>query len=76
MNEIQSGALVLVIIGLCQALKVAGVKSRWIPLISIVLGILGAIFLGGTSWLVALSGILSALVSSGIWSGVKATIGK
>lgn len=74
MNEVQIGLLVVVIIGLCQAIKYAGVNTRWIPLIAIILGLAGSIFLGGANWLTILAGLVSAFTASGIFSGFKKTV--
>lgn len=74
MNEVQIGFLVIVILGLCEAVKYAGLNTRWIPLIAIILGIIGAFFLGGANWLSMLAGLVSAFTASGIFSGFKKTI--
>jgi len=66
--------LVLIIVALCQAIKYAGVQSRWIPVISILLGLIGSIVLGGASWLEMATGIISGLTASGLYSGYKKTI--
>jgi len=74
MNELQVGSMIVIIIAVCQALKYAGVATRWIPIIAIVLGVAGALFLGGVSWISALAGIITALISSGLFSGFKKTV--
>jgi hypothetical protein len=66
--------LVLIIVALCQALKYAGVNTRWIPIISILLGLIGSIILGGPSWMEMATGIISGLTASGLYSGYKKTI--
>jgi hypothetical protein len=66
--------LVLIIVALCQGIKYAGVPTKWIPIISILLGILGSIVLGGTSWVEMSAGIISGLTASGLYSGYKKTI--
>ena len=66
--------IVPVIIGLSEVIKKAGLESRYIPLLSIVLGLCFAFWIGGTSaWL---DGIMVGLMSCGLFSSVKATLGK
>ena len=74
MNEIQVGLLVVVIIGLCQAVKYAGLNTRWIPLLAIILGLAGSLYVGGVNWLSILAGLMTAFTASGIFSGFKKTI--
>lgn len=73
-SNLELGALVVIIIAVCEAIKRAGVSTRYIPVIAIVLGIAGALYFGGTSWLMVGAGIFTALGSSGLYSGFKRTI--
>jgi len=66
--------LVLIIVALCEAAKYAGVNTRWIPIISILLGLIGSVVLGGTSWIEMSAGIISGLSASGLFSAYKKTI--
>jgi hypothetical protein len=66
--------LVPVIVGLTQVAKVSGLKSKWAPLLSIVLGMLGAFVLAGFSGGTALGGIVAGLTACGLWSGTKTTL--
>lgn len=66
--------LVLVIVAVCQGVKYAGVSSRYIPILAIVLGIAGAVYLAGADWLEVASGVIAGLTSSGLYSGLKKTI--
>jgi len=67
-------ACVPVVVGLVSALKKAGLKTAWAPVVSIVFG-LGAAFLFETELsLRILGGVIVGLTSSGLYSGVKATI--
>ena len=74
MTLTNTAGLVLIIVALCQALKYAGVASRWIPVISILLGLIGSLVLGGASWIEMATGIISGLTASGLYSGYKKTI--
>ena len=75
MNESQMiAALVVVIIGICQAVKYAGIKTRWIPLLAIILGIAGSLYIGGVNWISVLAGIVTAFIASGAFSAFKRTI--
>ncbi len=73
--EITSTFLVLipVILGIVQSFKMVGLKSKWAPLVSIVLGVLGAFVLGGFTGAAVLGGIVAGLSSSGLYSGARAT---
>ena len=69
--------LVPVVLGVVQVFKIAGMTSRWAPLVSLVLGVAGAVFLiGGLDKVSALQGIIAGLSASGLWSGVKASFFK
>ncbi len=61
----------VIVLGVCQMLKVGGVKSKYIPICGLVVGIL-------CSWIVPdlniLGGILGAFSAMGIYSGVKSTL--
>lgn len=73
-NNFELGALVVVIIGLTEAIKKVGVSSRYIPLVAVVLGIGGALYFGGVNWLSVAAGVFTALASSGLFSGFKRTV--
>ena len=65
-----------VIVALVSAAKMAGLKSRFAPLLSIGLGIVLFYFLGdnvdaGTR---LFTGLIAGLSASGLYSGTKATI--
>ena len=74
MNETIIGLSVLVIMGICQAIKYAGVNTRWIPIIAIVLGMGGAVYFGGVNWLSLAAGIIAGLSASGLYSGLYKAI--
>lgn len=62
--------------GLVEVVKRAGVNQRLLPLLSVLFGI-GTTFLLNPSNSLNLSllgGVLTGLVASGIWSGVKHTL--
>jgi hypothetical protein len=65
----------LLIIGLTQALK-GIITKRYIPIMALTVGaVLGSLALGFTANGV-ITGIISALVSMGMWSGTKTVITK
>lgn len=67
--------LVPVVLGVTQVFKTVGLPSRFAPLVSLVLGVLGASLLGsGFSGSDIIQGIVAGLSASGLWSGVKATV--
>ena len=70
----ETSLVVAVIIGIVQAFKMAGVNSRYAPIISLVLGIL---FFGVTKGITPESlfdGIIAGLSASGLFSGLKTQI--
>ena len=67
--------LVPIVVGFVQVLKVSGVPSRWAPLLSVVLGVLGAtVLIGGALRADILQGLMVGLTASGVFSGVKALL--
>lgn len=74
MEQTILSAVLVVIIGICQTLKVYGVSSRFIPAAAIFLGITISFLAGGADWTNLFSGVLMGLSSAGLFSGVKATI--
>ena len=72
--SIQFLILVPVVLGVVEAIKVAGLTSRWAPIVSVLLGIAGAMLLvGSLDKASILQGIIAGLTASGLWSGVKKT---
>ena len=60
------------VVALVEVSKRAGVSSRYAPLMSIFLGVLGVwAYTGQTEWL---SGIVLGLSAAGLYSGVKTTV--
>lgn len=74
MEDLQLVSLVAIIIALCEAIKRAGLSTRWIPLIAVVLGITGAVYFWGSSWMIAGAGIITSLVAQGLYSSFKKTV--
>jgi hypothetical protein len=68
--------LVPVILGVVEAIKKAGMRSRFAPILSVVLGIAGAFWMTWFEFgsMDMFQGIIAGLVASGLWSGVKKTI--
>ena len=74
MADLQLASLIVIIIAVCEAIKRMGVSTRYIPIIAIVLGIAGAFYFDGVSWITTGAGILTALISQGLFSGFKKTV--
>ncbi len=70
----QIGALVTVIIGLCEALKYAIGDSRWIPLLAVLLGIAGSFFFDGVNFLSTSAGVIIGLSTTGGYQVIKTSI--
>lgn len=73
-SNIEVGYIVIITMALCQALKYAGVKGRWIPLIGVVIAIVLSFIFGGVDGLGVSAGVLLGLGTSGLYDLVKKTI--
>jgi len=71
------GLLIGVTMGIVECIKRLGLNARYLPLISLVIGV-GIVSLGmqEVSLQSALNGIVVGLTASGLFSGGKALIGK
>lgn len=67
------GLMIVIIMSLCQSLKVAGLGGRWIPLVGVILGIVGGIYFGGTNYLEIIAGVLIGLSTGGLYDLVRKT---
>lgn len=66
--------LVPLVVGLVQVAKVAGLSSKYAPLVSVLLGVATATILSGVSAIAILGGVVLGLSASGLFSGVKSTV--
>jgi hypothetical protein len=64
--------LVPVVIGLVQALKKAGLNTRYAPLVAMIFGVLGTWVLNDFAIIDTIQGLVVGLTASGLWSGTKA----
>ena len=77
MNELQISAVIVLVLVLCQGIKMAGLNSRYIPLLAALLGIAGAVAFSGGNWLLSAYGIILGLSTSGLYDlGKKTILGK
>jgi hypothetical protein len=60
------------VLGLTQAVKIAGLNSRFIPLSAVLLGVILSYMVADTS---VIGGIVAGLTACGLYSGVKSTVG-
>jgi len=79
---LETTVLTALVIGLTEVVKRIGVNSKFLPLVAIVLGVglsFGLKFLDVKTVngaVETVNGLIAGLMSMGIWSGVKATLGK
>ena len=66
--------LVGVIVVVCEAVKRAGLNSRYIPLLSLLLGIGGSLYFNGSDFLAVLNGVLVGLATTLGYREVKDSI--
>lgn len=74
MEDSLLGALVVVIIAVCEVAKRAGLSTRYVPALAVVLGLLGSFYFSGVSWVTTGAGVIVSLISAGLYSGVKKTV--
>lgn len=76
LTVLQGGFAVAVVVGVVEVIKrAAGLAKRYVPLASLVVGIAICGVIVGFNLTGVLTGIVVGLASSGLWSGVKATVG-
>lgn len=74
--SVQFLVLVPVVLGVVQVIKKTGLSTRWSPLLSLVLGVVGALAIAkGYSADAVIQGLIAGLSAAGLWSGTKATLG-
>lgn len=71
MFTITSAVMVVVILALCQAIKIAGINGKYIPIFAIILGIIGGVFI--LKDLNLISAIVAGLSAVGLWEVGKNT---
>lgn len=70
----QIGAIVIIVLAVCEGLKRAGVPARYIPLVSTLAGIAAALPFGGVNFLSVASGVILGLATTGGYRVVKTSI--
>ena len=73
METIEFAYVVALVMGLSEVLKIAGVYTKYIPLIGVLIGIGSSFIIPGISLFL---GIMGALSANGFYSGSKATLKK
>lgn len=72
---ITSTISVAILIGICEAIKRATeLKTKYIPTVAIILGIIYSLSLNGVDAINIWEGVVTGLVSVGLFSGVRSTI--
>ena len=67
--------LVPIVIGLVEAVKRAGMPSRYAPVLALFFGVSGAYLItGALSGVEVIQGVIAGLSAVGLWSGVKSSI--
>ena len=73
MENLPVGEVVIIVLGLVQALKIGGIESRYLPLCGLVVGVLASFFVPSVT---LTQGIVGAIGAMGLYSGVKTTLTK
>lgn len=76
METLLPPATLAAIIGLTQVLKMSGIPKTWIPITTLALGVCAIYLTEGVTGTTTILGIMVGLMSMGLWSGTKTTIGK
>lgn len=67
--------LVPITMGIVEVIKLVGLSKRFIPLLSLAVGVSSAVILGGEiTGVIALQGVIIGLTAVGLWSGVSNTV--
>jgi hypothetical protein len=74
MEYTQVGLIVVLVIAICEGAKFARLPSRWVPLLSVLLGIAGAFVFDGVNFLATAAGVVLGLGTSGLYDVVKKSI--
>lgn len=74
MGPVDIGAIVLFVMAVTYAFKVAGLNSRWLPLVSVFLAVVVALLVGGQNWFTVVGGVLLGFTTSGFYDFTKITI--
>jgi hypothetical protein len=74
MSYTQIGLIVVLVAAICEAVKYAGLKKRWIPLLSVVLALGGTYLFDGVNFLSTGAGVILGLGTSGLYDVVKKSI--
>lgn len=75
MTDTNIGLIVVLVAAVCQAIKKTGwVDKRFIPFLSIVLGLAGTFFFGGVSFLTTAVGVIVGLSTVGGYEVVSTSI--
>lgn len=74
MELLNIGEVVGAILVICQAVKIAGLNTKFIPLLAILLGVLGAFIFGGVHWGGAVIGIILGLGTTLTFREIKTAL--
>lgn len=66
--------IIPLVLGLTEVFKRAGVPIKYIPALSILLGVMGVVAIYGADATNIVQGIVYGLSASGLWSGVKTVL--
>lgn len=71
-----TAGLPLVLVGLVEVVKRVGLNARYLPLCAVIMGVAGSVCLNGVSSVAVIGGIVAGLLSVGLFSGSRASVGK
>lgn len=76
MDILSSATTLGAVVGLTQALKIAGLPKRFAPIASVAIGLSLAYLFVGVTTNTTFAGIVLGLSASGLWSSTKTLAGK
>lgn len=72
--ELTQATIIPVVLALTEVAKKLGLRTKWCPVLAIILGAVGSVYLNTVDLSSILSGIVYGLSASGLYSGTKSVI--
>ncbi len=73
-TAIAIGSIVVIIVAVVEASKMAGLPGRYAPLMAVAIGLASAVLFGGANFLSVASGVILGLSTTGGYRVVKTSL--
>lgn len=74
MDEAIRMMIIPVLVGVVEVVKKAGLSTRYVPAVALLLGLIVGIAIDGVTVSAAITGLMYGLSACGLYSGTKATL--